>query len=104
MTRHINPDATPPRLELPDDLQKSYRESGDGYLYALLTTAGQILDASSRKARAFMTALPVVQVRAKQSYLRLLDSNGQAPPYLALVTLVPGHPEQIGRAHDCTPV
>src|SRR3546814_16995097 len=40
-----------------------------------------------------MTALPVVQVRAKQSYIRLLDSNGQETPYFALVTMVPGHPE-----------
>lgn len=93
ITRHINPDATPPRLELPDDLQKSYRESGDGYLYALLTTDGQILDASSRKARDFMAALPAAQIRAKQSYIRLVDSNGQETPYFALVTMVPGHPE-----------
>jgi len=79
------------RLVLPEELQRAYRESGDGYLYAILDTSGTVLVASSNKAREFMTALPVEQLQPSQSYFRLLDSNGLETPYFALLTQVPGH-------------
>ena len=91
--RHVETRGAAPHLALPDDLKKAYSESGDGYLFALLRTDGHIIEASSQKARDFMAGLPLPQIQARESYIRLLDSDGHETPYFALLTMIPKHPE-----------
>lgn len=90
IVRHVKVAAGKVKLDLPEELRQAYIGSGDGYLYAILDQRGHVIAASSDKAKRFMEMLPASQVQAKESYFRLLDSNGRQTPYFAMLSSVPG--------------
>jgi two-component system sensor histidine kinase TctE len=85
-------DSNGARLALPEPLSSAYRQSGDAYLYVLLDETGKVLQASSDKARVYMTFLPEDILRRDRAFFRLPDSDGNETPYFALVTRIPGQP------------
>lgn len=72
-------------IDLPASLQQAYRESGDGYMYAVLDAQGGIVAASSDKARRSVSDLPPAIRMTPGSVFRLLDADGQESPYHALL-------------------
>lgn len=72
-------------IDLPASLQQAYRESGDGYMYAVLDAQGGIVAASSDKARRSVSDLPPAMRMTAGTVFRLLDADGKESPYHALL-------------------
>lgn len=71
-------------VALPPDLEQAYRDSHDGYLYAVIDPAGQIVAASSEKARAAFADLSFNRPADGETVFRLLDAGGGESSYYAL--------------------
>jgi signal transduction histidine kinase len=69
---------------LPQELEQAYRNSGDGYLYAVIDPAGQIVAASSDKARTAFADLSFSRHVDGETVFRLLDAGGGESSYYAL--------------------
>ena len=81
-------------LTLPAELEQAYRNSGDGYLYAVIDPAGQIVAASSEKARSAFVDLAFNHPADGETVFRLLDAGGGESSYYALQSsegLPPGY-------------
>ncbi|MFN4275407.1 MAG: ATP-binding protein [Ferrovibrio sp.] len=72
-------------IDLPASLQQAYRESGDGYMYAVLDAQGGIVAASSDKARRSVSDIPPAIRMTGGTVFRLLDADGKESPYHALL-------------------
>ncbi|WP_300297026.1 ATP-binding protein [Ferrovibrio sp.] len=72
-------------VELPPSLQQAYHESGDGYMYAVLDPQGQIIAASSEKARRSFSGLSLGSGVPARTVFRLLDADGQESSYYAML-------------------
>lgn len=81
-------------VTLPPELENAYRESGDGYLYAVVDPAGRIVAASSDKARTAFVDLSYSRPADGETVFRLLDAGGGESSYYALQSgngLPPGY-------------
>ena len=80
-------------LKLPNALTRTYRDSGDGFLYAIKDSLGQIVFASSAKARQLIA--PVLPSQAMPFFFRLPNASGGESPYYTLAIAVPDFPGHI---------
>lgn len=71
-------------VTLPQELEQAYRNSGDGYLYAVIDPAGQIVAASSDKVRTAFADLSYARPADGETVFRLLDAGGGESSYYAL--------------------
>jgi signal transduction histidine kinase len=78
-----------PVLQLPPALDKAYHQAGDGYMYAVVNIQGDMLIASSDKARDIFGALPLDRLKAGEPIFRLHDPAGNGTPYYAYIMPVP---------------
>jgi two-component system, OmpR family, sensor histidine kinase TctE len=74
-------------LTLPDALTSAYRDSGDGFLYAIKDETGRITIASSAKARQLIE--PISPQQELPFFFRLPNSRGGTSPYYSLAVALP---------------
>lgn len=72
-------------IDLPPALQQAYRGSGDGYMYAVINPQGEVIAASSDKARRSAAGLPPPMHMTASTVFPLLDTDGHESPYYALL-------------------
>lgn len=72
-------------IDLPQSLAQAYRQSGDGYMFAVLDPQGAVVAASSDKARRSAGDLPSTAQTTTGTVFRLLDADGHESPYYALL-------------------
>jgi signal transduction histidine kinase len=71
-------------VDLPQALTQAYRQSGDGYMYAVLDPQGAVIAASSDKARRSVGELPSTMRATTGVVFHLLDADGHESPYYAM--------------------
>jgi signal transduction histidine kinase len=89
VARHVRLERGQPVLQLPPELDRAYHEAGDGYLYAVMNASGEMLIASSQKARDTFNTVPRERLKAGEPIFRLYGSEGHGTPYFAYIVRVP---------------